>query len=446
MPSVRSNLVCIALVVTVSAQTATAQDDPLGVDEMAEAIVSMTSPVWTGPRTPAPDPVQRPSRASLTIRSPYSLLALHADPEVGHRTLRRALQAAEQARARLDALGWPTPIPDGNLGGGAEIDLYLTGELPAGAYSDGLVQWSYLDRASTFAVVNPAIPAAMLDACVTNAYAEAMLMNADPAEARAWRRATAAWLTWELTGVPGCDDATSRQQKEPYRSWIGGAAGGGSGGLILLAYLSERHDAGSPQFIRDVWGLASQRTWEGSELRAEPDLWSAIDVAVSLSGDRLRDNIEELAVLRWFVGRGESPLPLVRSLDGDAMVPVSKRMTRLPSRVTATRPLQAFGSAYVLIDSPAWKGASHLRTWLRGEYGVRWSFVVVQLDGEGNEIRRIASPHTIREPNAYLPIELDEETRQLVLVVTNLSADLPDADEGEVYERAFELIVDEAKD
>ena len=60
MPSVRSNLVCIALAVAVSAQAARAQDDPMGVDEMAEAIVSMTSPVWTGPRTPAPDPVGKP--------------------------------------------------------------------------------------------------------------------------------------------------------------------------------------------------------------------------------------------------------------------------------------------------------------------------------------------------------------------------------------------------
>jgi hypothetical protein len=443
MPSVRSNLACVALAVSLLAQPAKAQNDPLGVDEMAQAIVSMTSPVWTGPRTPAPVPVERPKSASLAIRSPHSLLAVHADPEVGPETLRRALRALEEARARLDALGWPEPISDGDRGGGAEMDLYLTGTLSAGAYSDGLVQWSYLDRASTFAVVSPATPAAWVDACVTSAYAEAMLMSADPAEAAAWRRATAAWLTWELTGVPGCDDAVSRQQAEPHRSWIAGAAGDGSGGLILLAYLSERHDGGSCRFIRDAWSLASQRTWEGGALRAEPDLWSAIDVAISASGDRLADNIEELAVLRWFIGRTKSLHPVARSFDGDAMVPISKRMTRLPSRVTGSKPLQPFGSAYVVMDSAAWKGTSRLRAWLRGEYGVRWSFVAVQLDGNGSEIQRIASPHTTSSPNAYLPIELDGQTRRLLFVITNLSGDLPDADEAQVYPRSFELIVDE---
>ncbi|KPK14775.1 MAG: hypothetical protein AMJ62_11740 [Myxococcales bacterium SG8_38] len=433
----------MALAIAAQAATAQAQGDLLGVDDMAEAIVSMTSPVWTGPRTTAPDRVSRPP-ASLAIRSPYALLTVHAGPGVSDRTLRRALQALEHARARLDALGWPSPIPDGDLGGGPELDLYLSAALPAAAYSDGLVPWSYLDRASTFAVVSPALPAAMIDACVTSAYAEAMLMSAEPAEARSWRRATAAWLTWELTGYAGCNDAVLGQQAEPHRSWIAGAADGGSGGMIWLAYLSERHDAHSRRFIRDVWALASQRTWEGTGLRAEPDLWSAIDAAVSRSGDRLLDNVEELAVLRWFVGRGEPPHPLVASLDADAKVPVTRRMTRLPSRVTAAHPLQPFGSAYATMNAAAWNDSTRLHCWLRGEYGVRWSLVAVQLDGHGNETRRIAAPHTTTTPNSYLPIELDERTQQLLLVVTNLSNDVPDADEADVHERAFELIVDRA--
>lgn len=443
MPRVRSNLLCLAVAIAAQAATAQAQGDPLGVDDMAEAIVSMTSPVWTGPRTAAPERVPRPS-TSLAIRSPYALLAVHADAGVSDRTLRRAMDALEHARARLDALGWPSPIPDGDLGGGPELDLYLTAALPASAYSDGLVPWSYLDRASTFAVVSPALPATMIDACVTSAYAEALLMSADPAEARAWRRATAAWLTWELIGHAGCNDPVFEQQAEPHRSWIGGAADGGAGGMILLAYLSERHDTRSHRFVRDVWALASQRTWEGTGLRAEPDLWSAIDAAISRSGDSLLDNVEELAVLRWFVGRGEPPHPLVASLDGDAKVPVSRRMTRLPSRIAVAQPLRAFGSAYVIMDAAVWKDSTRLHCWLRGEYGVRWSLVAVQLDADGNEARRLSAPHTTTMPDAYLPIELDEQTRRLLFVVTNLSNDLPDADEADVHERAFELIVDRA--
>ncbi len=446
MPWVKSNLVCIALAIALQTQTALAQGDLLGADDIAEAIVSMTSRVWTGPRTPAPNWVRRPGEASLLVRSPHALLTVHADPGVNQLTMRQAMTALEHARARLDAMGWPAPISDGDLGGGPEMDLYLTGTLPADAYSDGMATWTYLDRASTFAVLNPTTPAAALDACVTAAYAEALLMSMDPAEARTWRRATAAWLTWELTGNFGCDEAVSRQQAEPFRSWVGGAAGDGVGGALWLAYLSARHDIVPGHFMRDVWGLASQRTWEGTELRADPDLWSAIETAIERSGDHLLDNIEELAVLRWFVGRGTPNDAVVAALDDDAGVPISRHMKRLPTRVVAGRPLESFGSAYMVMDAVAWNDSRRLRAWLQGEYGVRWSFVAVQLDSRGNEVRRIAAPHTGPTPKAYLPIELDDTTRRLLFVVTNLSNTLPDADELDVNARAFELIVDRRDD
>jgi len=446
MPWVKSNLVCIALAIALQTQTAQAQGDLLGADEMAEAIVSMTSLVWTGPRTPAPNRVLRPGEASLEVRSPHALLAVHADPSVSLRTMRLAVTALERARARLDAMGWPAPISDGDLGGGPEVDLYMTAALPPDAYSDGMTPWTYLDRASTFAVLNPATPTTLLGACVTAAYAEALLMSMDPAEARTWRRATAAWLTWELTGRFGCDEAVTRQQAEPYRSWVGGAAGDGAGGALWLAYLSARHDAVLGRFVRDVWGLASQRTWEGTGLRADPDLWSAIETAVEQSGDRLLDNIEELAVLRWFVGRGDPSNAVVAAIDDDARVPISRQMKRLPTRVIAPEPLESFGSAYVVMDAEVWGDTAHLRAWLQGEYGVRWSFVAVQLDERGNEIRRITAPHTGPTPSAYLPIEIDGATRRLLFVVTNLSNALPDADEPDTSERAFQLTVDRSDD
>jgi hypothetical protein len=441
MPWVKSNLGWVSLAIALHAQTVLAQGDLLGADEMAEAIVSMTSRVWTGPRTPAPTPTPRPTRANVPLRSPYALVAVHTDPDVDHETRRRALAALEEARARLDARGWPGPLSDGDLGGGAELDLYLTSSLPNGAYVDGVVSWTYLDRASAFAVLSPATPRALLDACVTEAYARALLLSADPAEADAWRHATAAWLTWELTGRFGCDDAVHEQQAEPFRSWVAGGAGDGAGGALWLAYLSARHDDDATSFVRDVWGLASQRTWEGDGLRADPDLWSAIQTAVELGGDRLLDNIEELAVLRWFVGRGRTT-GVLAALDGDARVPIARTMTRVPTKVSASTPLQPFGSAYIVMDAPAWEQATTLRAWLKGEYGVRWSLVAVQLDANGDEVGRISTPHTTTTPKAYVPVQLDEAAARVVFVVTNLSNRLPDADEPITTERAFELTVD----
>lgn len=442
MPCVKSNLGWVTLAFVLQTQVAGAQGDLLGADEMAEAIVSMTSPVWTGPRVPPPRVANRPTRVSAALRSGRSLVAVHVDPEVPPDKELHALRALEEVRARLDARGWPSPISDGDLGGGPEVDLYLTGEIREGAYSDGLVPWTYLDRATVFVVLSPATPDALLDACVAEAYADALLLSADPAEASSWRRATAAWLAWELTGRFGCDDAVYEQQAAPFRSWIAGAAERGAGGALWLAYLSARHDAGTDRFVRDLWTLATQRTWEGEGLRADPDLWSATQTAIERSGDRLLDNVEDLAVLRWFVGRSTASAWTLAAIDSDAQVPVAREMTRVPTKVSAGRALEPFGSAYVTMDRVAWNGVSTLRVWLRGEYGTRWSLVAVQLDERGGEVSRLAAPHTDMTPKAYLPIEVGDATARMLFVVTNLSHALPDADRPITTERAFELIAD----
>ena len=158
MPSVKSNLACAALVVALQAQDARAQGDLLDTDGLAEAIVAMTSKVWTGPRTPVPEATPRPGDAVVTARSPLGLLAVHASRDVDPLVIRRTMRALEHARARLDAMGWPQPLSDGDRGGGAEWDLYLSGSMPPGARSDGLASWSYLDRASTYAVMSPITP------------------------------------------------------------------------------------------------------------------------------------------------------------------------------------------------------------------------------------------------------------------------------------------------
>jgi hypothetical protein len=353
----------------------------------------------------------------------------------------RALRALEYAHSELDNMGWPSPLNDGALGGGPEFDLYLVPtDTPAAAHSDGVSWWTYLDRASTFAVLSPNIPAEAVDACIAATYAEALLMSMDPAEARQWRRATAAWLSWELTGQFGCEDAVSDQQTEPERGWVRGGVADGAGGALFLAYLSARH--GGPAFVRDAWELSSQRTWEGEGLRAEPDLWAAIETSVKESGDRLLSNIEELAVLRWFIGRGKTENAFVASIDGDARAIAARELNRIPTRTTARRPLEPFGSAYVILNENAWKPNTRIRAWMTGEYGVRWSFVAIQLDAVGNELHRSTAPSTGTSPTAYLPIEIDPETRQILLVVTNLSSRLPDADEPDVYERAFRLTLD----
>jgi len=441
---VKSILVCIALFAAVQTQIARAEGDLLGADGIAEAIVAMTSRVWSGPRTPAPPEVARPKSATSTLRSSEALVSVHADPSVDPATIERTLEALEYARGRLSALGWPTPFSDGDLGGDPGVDLYLTSELARGAYVGELVPWSYLDGASTFIVMDPSTPSEWIEACVIESYVDGVLLGADPAESPSWRRATGAWLAWELTGRFGCEDAVHDQQAEPFRSFITNGVDGGAGGALFLAFISGRHANESTVFVRDVWDLARQRTWEGIGLRAEPDLWSAFDAAIGLSGDSLLDNLVELGVARWFVGRSDGVDPALRALDDDAIAPVTRTMTKLPTRVSAPLPLEPTGSGYVLMDRSVWGDLHRLRAWFRGEYGVHWSFAAVQIDGSGRELRRMVAPPTSSTPEAFLPVELDERTTRLLFVVTHLGNDLFDADEPITTERSFEIVVDRA--
>ena len=60
MPRMKSRVLGLATTVVLCATTASAEGDLLQTDELAEAIVAMTTPVWTGPRTPEPE--RRPRR------------------------------------------------------------------------------------------------------------------------------------------------------------------------------------------------------------------------------------------------------------------------------------------------------------------------------------------------------------------------------------------------
>ena len=274
-------------------------------------------------------------------------------------------------------------------------------------------------------------------------YAESVLLGADPAESRGWRRATAAWLAWELTGRFGCDDAVYEQQAEPFRSWI---ANGVDAERVELCCLRT-----CPHVTQTVprCSFATSGTSRGTHMGGRRTACGARPL-VSVRrrhwtvGDSLLDNVVDLGVARWFIGRSAEVDPALRAVDADAIAPVTRTMTRLPTRVSAPVPLEPGGSGYVVMDRSVWGELHGLRAWFRGEYGVRWSFAAVQVDEEGHELGRMVAPATSVTPEAFLPIELDEDTSQVVFVVTHLGNDLLDADEPVTTERSFEITVDRA--
>lgn len=406
---------------------------------------------WGGDRVQPPAPTPRPDLPIVT-RSEFLPLAVHADRNVSAARAREALSALEDAYLLTQTMGFEPPPPDGGRGGSDDFDLYLVdGPTRADdASADPLVLWTFLDSASAFATVDSSTPSVATASCVASAYAQAMLIGQDPAEAVGWRRATASYLSWWITGTWGCDDSrVVEQQQNAHFGWVDDDLERGDGGALLVAELAARHDHQSGRFVHDVWQIARQRTWEGADLRASPDLWEAIEAALEISErDTLEGLIEDVAVLRYFTGpraRGALVRRWARTLPSDGVVPVSEAFTwdALPKYTRPHEPeIAPFGSAYIEIDVSDAPVGERLRLWLRGEFGVRWSFVAVSLDGNGRELGRVSAPPR-RVTRSYLQVDFtDRTTKKVVVVVTNLSARLPDADAPDDNGRSFRVIAD----
>ncbi|MFK7987306.1 MAG: hypothetical protein AB8I08_14880 [Sandaracinaceae bacterium] len=449
--------------------TACAQDEPgeggeessqTIIDELADSIADSLSPRWAGPRRPWPERRDRPTTAGV-VRSVESPIALHVGEGVLPEDADEALEALEYAHRWLESNDWPTPLPDGGAGGTGETDVYLAyglageGERLAFSSYDAAVPWLGTDAATTFAGIDAGVDAGRLTACVVSAYVQASLLSSDPAEANGWRVATGDYLAWLLTGQFGCSDAgLVAHQRAGGRTWVGSASDSGEGGALFLALLSARTDGLSGRFIRDIWSGAPQRTWDGDELRASPDLWEVLNVVMDIGDDPLQRLIEEMGVARYFIGdagrRAGAPIPLLRTLPSEASVRVlgRTRYEELPRRFEPRGlELEAYGSAYVEVDVSEAEPGSQLRIWLRGEIGVAWSLTAVRLAEDGSERGRVRAPVRLLTPRAYVPLEItDEETHSVLIVVTNLGSRLVDADTSDEQVRSFRLILDREDD
>jgi len=422
-----------------------AQDSP--IDIWAQWAVSQGR--WKGPTVAYPDLVSRPDYQGWTLASQLYPVTVHAPPELPFNQVETTLKALEFAYALLIETGWPEPYADGGYGGSAFFDLYLTqSAVSSAAFVDDPVPWSLLDGASTFASVDASVAPDQLQACVVAALVQAILLGQDPAEAEAWRRATGAYVAWLATGFFGCDDDVVAKQQNPWQAWISDSVENSEGGALLLAMLSEREDGGTGTFVRELWQFARQKTRDKRWLRASPDMWEALDRALTNAGESLTEIVENVAVARYFAGpqkrRRHAPFRSLRTLREEAQVPIVGPISiaQLPKHLPISEPaLEIFGSSYTLINTAQASFPQQLKLWLQAERGGRGSLVAVRLAEDGRELGRMVAPGR-KDQNSYLALELTRETASVLIVVTNLSDGIPDADYDTRNDRAFRLIID----
>jgi hypothetical protein len=439
---------------------APASDSP--IDAFAELLAESTRTRWAGQRVPRRLPVARPLGATLRIDSVLRPLSVHADPRAARVALAEdVLDALEAAADLLRMTGWSAPAADGGRGGTDGFDLYLAdldGEWMS-VRPDAEAPLSFEDSVASHVVVDPDVDPELLPACVAQAYAEAVLLATDPAEAPPWHRATAVWLAWMITGRFGCDeDDVARAMATPALAPIpdlatqrgedgatdDGRPRSGAGGAVWLALLDAYHSGGTGRLVRDAWQFARQRTWEGHDLRGSPDLFQVMRAMFPVDSESLDDVLEAVAFSRWQAGTAAAPSFALRAIPRLAAPAYAGPFAwaSLPRRARVDAPaVRAFGSGYVVVDTREAPPGASLRVWLRGEYGTRWSLLAVRLDADGRVLSQLSAPPR-RLPRSYLVVELREPTDHVLLAVTNLGPRLPDADSIDVNERAFELVVD----
>ena len=274
----------------------------------------------------------------------------------------------------------------------------------------------------------------------------------DPAEAPAWRRATATFLSYLVTGRFGCDEGlVIEHQTASEHGFVSHAPGSGEGGALLLGAISARHDGETGNFIRDLWNATRQYTRDGCDLHALPDVYHVIAQGVAIAEDPLTRIVEDFGASRYFAGlpsrERATAYPILGALPRGAAVPVfaTADWAHLPRTMRFDREVEPYGSGYAAIDVRGAPPGARLRVWLRGEFGVEWSLIAIRLDERGDEIARMRAPPR-PTPESYLPVELLTGTAEVVLAVTNISARGLDADEPDDFVRSFTLTVDRPHD
>lgn len=422
-----------------------------GVDQWSEALVAGLTPHWAGQRVPHPMVSTRPLDSHRYLSSEYELIRVHGDENTSEEKMRQVLRIAESALVSLRSQGWGVPAEDGGLGGSTEFDIYV-GAVPEKDFdvrSDGSLLWPHLDTDSSFAFVDENLEGRDLNACVTQAYAESLLLGVDPAEAPGWRTSTATYLTYQLTGSFGCHEdkavegiADAFQMAIPDRTVIAEGRDASAAGYFV-GLLDAQERGGDGTFIRDMWQLTRQRTWEGADLRGSPDLWMAIEATLGFQDRKMADLLEQITVGRFLAGTSGAPNHGYRALmHVEPHLIGEATFADLPETFTPVDPpIEAYGQGFAVLHTPNVPANTRLRVWMHGEFRVEWDLIVVPLDRMNHELTRISAPPR-RNPRSYLETVIPADTDRVLIVVTNMSHRLPDADIVDDNARSFQLILD----
>lgn len=325
----------------------------------------------------------------------------------------------------------PAPLGDGGLGGGPELDVYLSSDVggeqrsgvrvfedPPMLRSDRASAWCQLD------VTRLTERAAAL--CVAEASAVAVDAASGPGMRRGWASyQVGAVATPDAVMLRALDDA----QREPFQPLLTRESSSRSeAAFAFWAFVDEAWATGGrrrlPLAMLHLSSAASVRSTSHPEWNNAPDELDVLRHALGGDGQRIAEFWGEWAIARAFFGSRASGThaPELRGSGGAGRVGFDWVLdySSLPRHLAGPNPIQPLSAAYIWLELDAVPLHANLAFRAEWEAPVVFKWVVLALDAQGRERGRWALPYLERATSAETTIVNFEGAAGLLLIGTNL--------------------------
>lgn len=327
----------------------------------------------------------------------------------------------------------PAPLGDGALGGGPELDVYLTSDSPGGAQSGVSVYQDppslRADRASAWCTIEAArLTPRAAALCV----AEASAVAIDAASGPGMRRG---WASYEVASMAPPDVVTLRAlddaQREPFQPLLSRELSTRSeAAYAFWAFVDEAWATGGrgrlPLAMLQLSSAVGPRLMSHPEWNNSPDELDVLRHALGGDGQRIAEFWGEWAIARAFFGSRAvgTHSPELRSSGGAGRVAFDWVVdySSLPRHLAGPNPVQPLGAAYIWIELDAVPLNTTLAFRAEWEAPVVFKWAVLSLDAQGRELNRWALPYLERATSAETTIVNFEGAAGLLLIGTNLGA------------------------
>lgn len=370
----------------------------------AQAEDDKNPPLPTGADITPVRPRPSSAEAPLSACSFHEPVCVHAPKGAPPWTITATLRRAEDILRAHRALNLPIPMPDGDLGGNSNFDIYLHGSWQTNAARPPWTSIDFnnlagpFDRTSAFAVLPAPSPR---DSCVdraelARAIAHAALMRLD---AGAEPGAVAAASSYVASLTAPCDlaeiQAVDDTQRAPEISIMAVDADNPAGCPLFPWYLDAAYGTGRPAAVMlGLLAVAAQRTPAGSmQWKNEPDTFDALRASLKARSLNLEDLLLDFAVARAFVGSRSDEAHLddaARFGDlGRVRFEWAIPAASLPRRLAPLRAVEPTGSTYIWVDlegSTDIKDLTFVADW---ELPAVFRWAAVKVDRTGAEVGRV---------------------------------------------------------